>query len=484
RGNRIGAIYEDRDQVLWIGTWNGLNRFDYKTNSFTRFQHDPDDSTTISQNIIMCIFEDSHGTFWVGTRNGLNIMDRETGEFIRFLPDENDSKGISSIDIRAVLEDSFGDLWFGGSYLEKLNRSDTSFILYFSNLVGINDFVLYSVWNILEDDSANLWMSTNNNGLYKFNRNESTFTAFNPQHGLPSNTINAIQIDDKGFIWASTNQGLSRIDPRDYSIRNFDMADGLISLEFIERSSYKDDDGWLYFGSRDGFNVFHPDSIKENKFIPPVYITSLTVAGQQKYFDKPIYELEEIELQYNENDFSFDFVALNYINSLKNQYAYKLEGYDEDWNFVENRREAFYTNLGPGNYTFRVKASNNDGFWNEERASLTLHIHPPFWKTWWAYVIYALSFFSLVYLLRRNELRKIYLRQELELEHVNAEKLAELDIEKNKFFSNISHEFRTPLTLILGPLERLIVGKNNGQEKDQLNLVRRNARRLQTLINQ
>lgn len=208
------------------------------------------------------------------------------------------------------------------------------------------------------------------------------------------------------------------------------------------------------------------------------------MAGEPKYFDRPLFEKDNIELKYSENDFSFDFVALNYINSQKNQYAFMLEGYDEDWKYVGNRRTAYYTNLSQGKYTFRVKGSNNDGYWNKEGASLSLVIHPPFWKTWWAYVIYTLVFFVLVYMLRRNELRKINLRQELEMEQLNAEKLAELDIEKNKFFSNISHEFRTPLTLILGPLERLIGSPKDENQKKQLNLVKRNARRLQTLINQ
>jgi len=482
--NRIAAICEDRDQMLWFGTWAGLNRYDYNTNSFTSFQHDPDDNTTISGNTVMSIFEDSYGIFWVGTRSGLNILDRESGEFIHFLPDANDSTSIASTDIRAIFEDSSGDLWFGGTYLEKLNRKDTSFISYFTDSVGIYDFVLYDAWNIVEDDSANLWISTNNLGLKKYNRKESTFMTLTTQHGLPSNTINALKIDDKGFVWVSTNQGLSRINPLDYSIRNFDMADGLVSLEYLNRSSYKDKDGWLYFGSRDGFNVFHPDSIKENKILPPVYVTSLNVAGEPKYFDKPLYELDKIELLSKENDFSLDFVALNYINPQKNQYAYMLEGYDEDWNYVGNRRTAYYTNLSPGKYKFRVKGSNNDGYWNEEGATLAMVILPPIWKTWWAYVIYVLAFFGLIYLFHRNELKRIKLRQELELEQVNAEKLAELDVEKNKFFSNISHEFRTPLTLILGPLDRFIGKLKNEDQKQELNLVRRNARRLQTLINQ
>ncbi|HZK07066.1 MAG TPA: two-component regulator propeller domain-containing protein [Bacteroidales bacterium] len=483
-GNRISAMYEDHDQNLWFGTWAGLNHYDYNTNSFTRFQHDLDDSATISQNIIESVVEDSHGTLWIGTRNGLNIMDRETGKFIRFYPDDNDSTSILNHDIRVIFEDSYGELWFGGDYLERLNRKDTSFVHYLPDALDKSGTDRSVIWGIEEDDSTNLWFSSSQGGILKLNRKNMTFTELTKNDGLPSNTINAIEIDDRGVVWASSNQGLSRVDPHDYSIRNFDMGDGLVSLEFINRSSYKDADGWLCFGSRDGFNVFHPDSIKENKILPPVYITSLSVAGEPKYFDKPLYELEDIELRYNENDFSFDFVALNYINSGKNQYAYMLEGYDEDWEYVGGRRTAYYTNLSPGNYTFRVKGSNNDGYWNEEGASLELLILSPFWKTWWAYLIYALAFAGLLYLVRRNELRKLYLRQELELEHQNAENLAELDIEKNKFFSNISHEFRTPLTLILGPLDRFIGTLNNEEQKQEINLVRRNARRLQTLINQ
>ena len=483
--NDIWAIHEDKHQLLWFGTINALNSYDYNTDSFTRFQHDPDDSTTISSDVVESIFEDSHGMFWVGTRNGLNIMDRGTGKFIRFLPDDNDTSSISNIDIRVIFEDSYGELWLGGGdYLEKLNRKDTSFLRYFPDTRDKSDLYRTLIFEIEEDDSTNLWLSSHDGGLAKMNRNNMTFSVLTTDHGLPSNGIKGTEIDDNGDIWVSSHNGLSRIGLHDYKLRNYDVADGLIDLEFNDRSTFKDEDGWLYFGSKDGFIVFHPDSIKENKFLPPVYITSLTVAGQQKYFDKPLYEMSAIELQHNENDFSFDFVALNYINSLKNQYAYMLEGYDEDWKYVGNKHAANYTNMSPGKYTFRVKGSNNDGYWNEEGASLVVVIHPPMWKTWWAYSLYLLFIISILYIIFRFYLRRQRLLHQLDLEQVNAEKLAELDIEKNKFFSNISHEFRTPLTLILGPLERLIIGKKDGQEKDQLNLVKRNARRLQTLINQ
>ncbi len=483
-GNAINALCEDQDQIMWFGTFNGLNRYDSNTKKFTRYQHNPDDSTTISSNAVEAIFEDSDGTFWVGTRNGLNIMDKKTGIFRRILNDEKDSASILSADIRVIFEDSYGEIWFGGKNLERLNKKDTSFIHYFQDYIKVKDFQDIFIESISEDDSANLWIGNNKGGLLKYHRVDNTFTTITTNNGLPSNNIAALEIDDNGYIWISTTQGISRIDPRDYSIKNYDVEDGLVSKEFIDRSSYKDKDGWLYFGGRDGLNIFHPDSLKENTYILPVYITSLHIGELQRYFEKPLFEMETIELAYDENNFSFDFVALNYINPKKNQFAYMLEGYDKEWIYVGNKRTANYTNMSPGEYTFRVKGSNNDGYWNEEGASLAVIIYPPIWKTWWAYGAYAFIFFGLLYLFRRYELNRLHLKQNLEINQVETEKLAELDVEKNKFFSNISHEFRTPLTLILGPLEKLIVGNKNEKERDQLNLVKRNARRLQTLISQ
>jgi len=485
-GNWIFCIGEDKEQTVWIGTSFGLYKYNANSNEFERFEHNPEDSTSISFGSVESIFEDSYGTFWVGTRGGgLNIMDRKTGKFIRL--STNKKKLLDPVNtqqIREIYEDSQGELWFGGLYLERLNRKDSSFIHYFSDSIAFHEASNAAIWNIIEDDSANLWMSSYRSGIIKLQRNNMTFINITTDYGLPSNTIMDIEIDDNGFIWATTTNGLSRVDPRDYSIQNYDETDGLASLEFIENSSFKDKDGWLYFGTREGFSVFHPDSIKDNTHIPPVYITGLNVSGNAKYFDKPLYETSSIDFQYDENDFSFDFVALDYVNPKKNKFAYMLEGYDEDWNYVGNKRTANYTNLDPGTYTFHIKASNNNGYWNEEGASLEVIISPPFWKTWWAYGIYIFIFVGLLYLLRRYEVNRLNLKQSLELEQVETEKLAELDIEKNKFFSNISHEFRTPLTLILGPLDRFIGKLKSEEQKQELNLVRRNARRLQVLINQ
>ena len=483
-GTNIIALYEDKNQTLWIGSYAGLFRFEHNSHDFERFQHDPDDISSISSDVVESIFEDSQGTFWVGTRNGLNIMNRNTGKFLRVAIVNKDIIDDASSDIRYIYEDMYGDVWFGGGVLNKLNRKDTSLIAFIPNTNYKNDIYRIDIRRIGEDGLGNFWFTTNKGGLYKMDRKNLSFTSLTVDNGLPSNCIMSLETDDNGDIWVSTMKGIARINHLDYSIRNFDIADGLVNLAFINKSSYKDKDGWLYFGGRKGFNVFHPDSIKENKHIPPVYITALYIAGKPKYFEDAIYNLDNIELNFNENDFNFDFIALDYINPKKNQFAYMLEGYDEDWLYPGNKRTANYTNMSPGDYTFRVKASNNNGYWNEEGASIALVIHPPFWKTWWAYSIYAIILFSLIYILRRNELKRLRLKRDLEFEHIQTEKLIEIDREKTNFFANVSHEFRTPLTLILGPLNKVISVLKDGQHKQELGIAYRNAKRLQTLINQ
>jgi len=474
--NRIRDLYEDKNQTLWIGTFRGLNRYDHISNNFVRYQHYTDDSSSISSNDVEAIFEDSYGTFWVGTRNGLNIMNRTTGKFLHPF---TLNRGI-----RIIYEDKYGEVWFGGKFLYKLNRKDTSLIDFIQGTTNKQDVNRIEIRRIGEDGLGNLWFTTIGGGLYKITRNDLNVTSLTVKNGLPSNGITSLEIDDNGNIWVSTMNGLSRINHQDNSIRNFDIADGLVCLEYIDRSSYKDEDGWLYFGGRQGFNVFHPDSIKDNTHIPPVYITTLNIAGQPRYLEDAIYNMKNVELQYHENDFSFDFVALDYINPQKNQFAYMLEGYDKDWFYAGNKQMAHYTNMSPGDYTFRVKASNNNGYWNEEGASIDLVIHPPFWKTWWAYSIYAFVFISLFYFLYRNELKRLNLKRDLEIEQIQTEKLIEVDREKTIFFANVSHEFRTPLTLILGPINKVTSVLKEGTHKQELSIALRNAKRLQNLINQ
>jgi signal transduction histidine kinase/DNA-binding response OmpR family regulator len=261
--------------------------------------------------------------------------------------------------------------------------------------------------------------------------------------------------------------------------RNFDIADGLPTNEFRPGSVYRRN-GRLLFGSVNGFVAFHPDSIRDNASVPPVYITGFKVMEKQRNVPAT-----RVELRYNENFLSFDFVALNYILPEKNQYAYKMEGIDKDWVYNGTRRFASYKNLDPGDYIFLVKASNNDGVWNQQGASLILTILPPPWRTWWAYSLYGSIGICLLYVLRQNTIKRERLKHELKLQRLEAEKMQEINQLKSRFFANISHEFRTPLTLILGPLEKFLSRTHTDSEDKSLYLMmQHNAGRLLHLINQ
>ncbi len=277
--------------------------------------------------------------------------------------------------------------------------------------------------------------------------------------------------DTKGNLWLGTNKGLSRFNPKINTFRNFNISDGLPANEFI-LGSVNSRNGRLMFGSVNGFVIFHPDSIKENTAVPPVYITGLKVLEKSRTLPT-----DQIELPHNENYLSFEFVALNYDAPEKNQYAYKLEGLDNDWIYCGTRRFASYTNLDPGAYTFRVKASNNDGVWNEQGASLHLTILPPWWQAWWAYSLLALLALGTIIYIRHYEIKHFKLRQ-------RAAYLSELDNVKSRFFANISHEFRTPLTLILSPLESLLSKPCEEKEHSMFSMMYHNAQRLLHLINQ
>ena len=233
-------------------------------------------------------------------------------------------------------------------------------------------------------------------------------------------------------------------------------------------SCFKNRDGYLYFGGTNGFVRFHPDSVRDNLFVPPVFITSFTKFNVEAELDSAITAKKRIELSYDENVISFEFAALNYTRPEKNQYAYQLEGFDKDWVFCGTRRTTMYTNLAPGTYLFRVKGSNNEGVWNEAGTSILLVVHPPFWKTSWAYAFYVLFGIGLLYSTFRFQHNRLILRHEVEVKAVEARKLKEVNEIKSRFFANISHEFRTPLTLILGPLNNLAIGLPDDSAKEKI----------------
>jgi signal transduction histidine kinase/ligand-binding sensor domain-containing protein/DNA-binding response OmpR family regulator len=487
RSDTASAILEDRDGNLWIGNGEALSLFDRKEKAFTHyllnhpFLHNPAASP------IYTLYEDRQGIFWLGTDNGIIRFDRKTGKTISYPYDPNKPDRISDYWALAILEDSKGNLWIGpGSQaLTRFDRKTGKFTHYKHDSRKPGSISSNTIPAIYEDSKGNLWFGTGEGGLCRFDYATETFTAYTEKHGLAGNAVFSILEDNAGNLWLGTNNGLSTFSPAKQTFTNYDADDGLQSKLFTalytEAAASKGKDGTLYFGGINGFNAFHPAEIRPNRYIPPVIIT------QFKLFDKTIpgkEEAKDIELDYDQNFFSFEFAALNYTNSHKNQYAYQLEGVDKKWIYSGSRRLASYTDIGPGTYVFRVKGSNNDGIWNEQGTSVRLTIHPPFWRTWWAYTLYGLLFIAAVLLARREIVRRERLKANLKIKQVESDKLRELDTMKSHFFTNISHEFRTPLSLIQGTVEKLEKKNHSSPEGQDYQLISRNAERLLELINQ
>jgi signal transduction histidine kinase/DNA-binding response OmpR family regulator len=327
-----------------------------------------------------------------------------------------------------------------------------------------------------EDQKGTLWLGCQN-GLVKFNRLKNNFTRFYGNNGFVDGGVSQILEDDHGYLWMSTGNGITKFNPVTGEFKDYYSTSYFPEIKFYNKVGCKSKNGEMYFGGKNGFIRFHPDSIKDNPFIPPIVITSF------RKFEKPFPFGKEIELSHSDNFISFEFAALSYISSAENQYAYKMEGVDKDWVYCGTRRFASYPNMDPGEYVFRVKGSTSNRVWNEAGTSIKIIILPPWWKAWWAYLSYAGIFIFALYGIRRYELNRLHLKNQVKLDEVVLKEKEETEKIKSTFFANISHEFRTPLTLILGPAEKISSDTSDDVKKDA-NIIKRNSRRLLQLINQ
>ena len=495
----IYSIFEDKSGMLWIGTFNGgLNMLNPKTENFTRYQHNPGNPKSISSNFVNNICEDKDGNLWIGTFGaGLNRFDRITGEFTHYRHIQDNSKSLSGDNIELLYLDKSGELWIGThSGLNRYDRKNDNFTRHHYDPNNPSSLSNNYVFCIHEDKKGRFWIGTNGGGLNKYDTETGKFFNYRMSNGLPNDVIYGILEGDNGNLWLSTNDGLSKFNPDAETFRNYDERDGLQSKGFNSYSYCKSRTGELLFGGPNGLNIFHPDSIKDNEHIPSVVLTNFLLynepvaigfdsAYNRTILKKSITEADQIELSYEDKVLSFEFSALDFHVPWKNKYAYIMEGFENDWNYTDaNRRFASYTNLDPGEYTFRVKGSNNDGIWNEAGTSIKVIILPPWWSTSWAYIIYSVSIISIIYLTWKLQLKRIRIKHDYEMSRFEAEKMHEVDEMKNRFFANISHEFRTPLTLISGPAEDLIDETENYRIKEKAEIIKRNAARLNILVNQ
>ncbi|MBN1155322.1 response regulator [candidate division KSB1 bacterium] len=484
----IVSLLEDSRGRLWVGTWSdGLYQFDKQLKKFVQHFREKDG---LASNRVLNISESIDGGLWLSTFwGGLTYFHSDKG--ITKIYDK-DNSGISDNDVRVTLQDFDGNVWVGTDVgLDFLNLETEAFIHYKHEELRENSLSKGFVHSIIQSRDSTIWIGTTG-GLNRLDRKTQKFVHYTTVDGLPDNEIKCIIEENDSILWLSTNKGISRFDVPSNEFKNYDVTDGLQGNDFNARSGLITRSGEILFGGNNGFNIFRPNEIKDNTYVPPVVITDF------KLFNKPvpigvehsplqqhISETQELRLSYRHAVFSFEFAALNYISPEKNQYAYVMEGFKRNWNYVKSTRTATYTNLDPGDYLFKVKASNNDGIWNEEGVSLKITIDPPFWKTWWAYLIEALLglgifYFVASYFISRQRFSNALAKEKLELE-----KMYELDQMKTRFFTNVAHEFHSPLTLIISPLEKLISSeKIDDKIKSSLKLIRGNAKRLQRMIDQ
>lgn len=410
--DNVLSLCESADETIWIGTeGGGLNRFDRKTTSFQRFKHDPKNPNSISLNEITALHEDRKRQLWIGTNGGrVDRLDVAVGRFHHYVPDEKNPRALKGTSVMEIFEDSRGTIWFGalGGGLLSYDPETDSFRRYSHSA----DLSSSTVLSIGEDKNGILWVGTYGGGVHRFDRTTGEVMHFTEEDGLPNNVVYGILPDNRNNLWLSTNKGISRFDPERRTFRNYDATDGLQGNEFNQGAFFRSRKGELFFGGINGLNSFFPDSIKDNDFVPPIFLTSF------KVFDRPLNltGTQHITLAHDQNFFSFEFVALNFTSPEKNQYAYMLEGLDKNWiSASAARRYASYTNLDPGEYTLRVKGSNNDGLWNEAGATLGISITPPYWRTWWFRLLAALALGGILFAMYRYRVNKL-----LEIERIRS----------------------------------------------------------------
>ena len=426
RGTNV-AILEDHLGNMWVGTSLGLDRLDRSTGRFTHFRSDPDNPNapgSLPPFSVLSIFEDRSGKLWVGTIGGLGWMGPERdGRFTRIARDPDDPETLIPAPQRDIFEDLAGFIWTAGGGVSRIDPETGKVTRYLPNPEDSTTLAGYPEVLLERRREPGIIWAGSGEGLNRLDSETGIVTHFTVRDGLPNNTVYGLLEDDDGRIWISTNHGLSRFEPETKTFKNFGAEIGLQGLEFDNAAFFRGLNGEMFFGGTNGLNAFFPNELTENINAPQVELVDLKLSNESIKstgaikLDRPLQETDGITLDHTQKEVTFDFVAIHYANPKGNQYAYKLEGFNDDWVYVGRQRTATFTNLAPGSYTFRVKAANSDGVWNEEGASIRLIVEPPFWATWWFRLLAVVGFGGLLYVGYSLRVRQIAERnQALEAE--------------------------------------------------------------------
>ncbi|MDR2472577.1 MAG: response regulator [Tannerella sp.] len=529
-GKRIREFQEDRYGALWIGTEDaGLNRYDPKTGTYKSFMPDGTSQSIVYHNIHGLLIDGDN--LWVGTfMNGLNVMDVRTQKVIKHYSKSDKYNSLCDNSIMAIFKDDSNRIWFGTIYglcyyepenetFIKIEHTNNLFItcifqsydamMWFGSFnAGVfrynpragewknfvhdpaNPFSLphNKIISIFEDGRKNVWFTTEGGGICRYNRDDETFKSYSTKDGLPNDVVYKMLEDNRGRLWLTTNNGLACFNPETGHIKTYTSDDGLLGNQFNYEAGYKSSDGRLFFGCLNGFISFDPLSFTENTCIPPVVITNVKLFnGDDKAprLKKNLNTAKRLDLEYNQSSFSIDFAALSYVAPKKNRYSYKLEGLDTEWSHTVGTHSVSYSNIPSGDYVFHLKGSNNDGLWNDIPILLTVSVHPPFYKSRSAYVLYSVLLLMALLLIVLYLKRRFDRHQKERLQVLENEKNKEVYNSKIAFFNTIAHEIRTPLSLIKGPVEYMLENEISNEDlKENLKVVERNTNRLLDLSNQ
>lgn len=498
----IKYIFEDNQGKIWVGTNIGTYFIEFPNNlpqliSANLEYHDPAFKTTVVS------FLDSHKMFWLGSlMNGLFLLDKNDFSLKKSLKTNKKNSGdMKDNRISSILKDSRERIWLGTyNGLHIYNPEDTTINIAERFLKINGQFTGNIITSMEEDKKGNIWIGTPNglNRLSQKSENEFDLVYYTEKDGLVSNFIKGIACDLKGNIWFSTNSGISKYVTSENRFINFNESDGILGKNFTEASSCKNTKGEIFFGGTHGLTFFNPDEIVEHSLALKPVFTELKVHNQvvevgEEYGSKIILQntishTDEIKLPYQQNKLEIHFSALDFVSQGSNHYEFKLENADNEWTYLGDRRFIIFNDLKQGDYILKVRSSNRHNIWSEEIAELKIKIRPPFWRTWYALLIYIVIAISIITVIRWNAVKQVQLANKLEMEKLQHEQDQKMSEMKLRFFTNISHEFRTPLTLILAPLKEILSKRDkyklNGEFENKLNIIQNNSSRLMQMVNQ